>query len=674
MYEENNIRSIDLLSNEVVKNKEYIEREFTNFINEFKYQDISYFNQLHMNLTQDKRELVILLDHINMYVPDLFNELSNNPLEITEVFEDCLAEMSKESGGFTIHYKSTQNIVKIRDINSSLANRLIKIQGIVISASSVETKPKNLYLQCRTCSNVKLTKSFIPRNCDNTGCPLDPFLVISSKCDNVDSQYIKLQEFFEDVPVGETPRHFSVLLEKSLVNKVAPGNRVNILGVYSIRNQSNKNYSYIKAIGIENDSKSRKTTFTGDEEILFRELSRNNIYEKIKRSIAPGIYGRDDVKAAIACLLFGGTRRIKDDGITLRGDINILIIGDPGMGKSQILKYVEMVSPISVFTSGKGSSAAGLTASVVKNKDNEFYLEGGALVLADQGVCCIDEFDKMNLYDQVAIHEAMEQQTISIAKAGITTVLNTRTSILAAANPSFGRYDDYKGLSENVDFSSTILSRFDCVFILKDKSDKNDKTLAEHVLDLNINSNKKLKDDNIIDIDTLRNYIEYAKSRCRPTLSESALQKLSAFYVSVREQVTTYESDANSRNVVPITIRQLEALIRISESLAKMELQNIVTVTHVEEAIRIFQSSTINAVSQGHFIEGMYRPDFYSKIKNTIIKIKEVMPINVGKTFGEVVDLLKEKDEFLIKKSIDFLIKNNKIISKDHGKLLIRTP
>ena len=214
------------------------------------------------------------------------------------------------------------------------------------------------------------------------------------------------------------------------------------------------------------------------------------MYDKITKSIAPSIFGHPDIKKMVAALLFGGIPKKLPDGMKLRGDINLLLLGDPSVAKSQFLKFVDRIAPISVYTSGKGSSAAGLTASVIKDAaSGEFQLEGGAMVLADGGVVCIDEFDKMRPQDRVAIHEAMEQQTISIAKAGITTTLNSRTSVIAAANPLYGRYDDLKHAAEQIDFQSSILSRFDAIFIVKDiREDALDKAIASHVLNLHMHA------------------------------------------------------------------------------------------------------------------------------------------------------------------------------------------
>jgi DNA replication licensing factor MCM5 len=232
-----------------------------------------------------------------------------------------------------------------------------------------------------------------------------------------------------------------------------------------------------------------------DQEEINRIQRLPQLYEKISSSIAPALFGHNDIKKAIALQLFGGTRKHLPDGMRLRGDINVLLLGDPSCGKSQFLKFAVQAAPIGVYTSGKGSSAAGLTASVLRDPaSGQFHLEGGALVLADGGMVCIDEFDKMREQDRVAIHEAMEQQTISIAKAGITTILNSRTSVLAAANPIFGRYDDMKTATENIDFQTTILSRFDLIFIVRDTQDnRKDINLAKHILNIHKHGDAAVK-------------------------------------------------------------------------------------------------------------------------------------------------------------------------------------
>lgn len=461
-------------------------------------------------------------------------------------------------------------------------------------------------------------------------CPLDPYYVVHEKCQFIDQQIIKLQEAPDMVPVGELPRHIVITADRYLTNRVVPGTRCTLMGVFSIYQSKGAKGNtavairnpYLRAVGIHADvdhSMKGHAMFTEEEEQEFLEMSRMpNLYETFANCVAPSIYGNLDIKKAIACLLMGGSKKILPDGMKLRGDINVLLLGDPGTAKSQLLKFVEKAAPICVYTSGKGSSAAGLTASVQRDASTrEFYLEGGAMVLADGGVVCIDEFDKMRDEDRVAIHEAMEQQTISIAKAGITTILNSRTSVLAAANPIFGRYDDLKTPGENIDFQTTILSRFDMIFIVRDAHDRGrDERIARHVMGLAMGN--KGADEQVqaeISVDKMKRYISYCRQqairlqameymltmtrKCAPRLSPEAAEKLSSHFVSIRRQVHAAEMSANQRSSIPITVRQLEAIVRITESLAKLTLSPVANEEHVDEAIRLFLASTMDAVTQG---------------------------------------------------------------------------
>jgi DNA replication licensing factor MCM5 len=358
-------------------------------------------------------------------------------------------------------------------------------------------------------------------------CPMDPYFVVHEKCQFIDQQILKLQEAPDQVPVGELPRHILISADRYLTNRVVPGSRCTVMGVFSIYQSKGAKGTnaavairnpYLRAVGIHADvdhTMKGNAIFTEEEEQEFLEMSRRpDLYEVFANCIAPSIYGNADIKKAIACLLMGGSKKILPDGMKLRGDINVLLLGDPGTAKSQLLKFVEKVAPIAIYTSGKGSSAAGLTASVQRDTSTrEFYLEGGAMVLADGGVVCIDEFDKMRDEDRVAIHEAMEQQTISIAKAGITTILNARTSVLAAANPIFGRYDDMKSPGENIDFQTTILSRFDMIFIVRDAHDRGrDEKIAMHVMGLAMGGRgveEQVQAE--ISVEKMKRYISYCK-------------------------------------------------------------------------------------------------------------------------------------------------------------------
>lgn len=435
--------------------------------------------------------------------------------------------------------------VSIRNLDSMTIARMVRVPGIVIGASVMSSKATELCIQCRNCSfstALPIVGGFtgvtLPRQCgrkrlpkDPTPtCPLDPYFVLHEKCRFVDQQVIKLQEAPDQVPVGELPRHVLITADRYLTNRVVPGSRCTVMGIFSIyQNKASKNSPtggavairtpYLRAVGIQTDidqAAKGNATFSEEEEQEFLELSRRpDLYNIMADCIAPSIYGNRDIKKAILCLLMGGSKKILPDGMRLRGDINVLLLGDPGTAKSQLLKFVEKAAPISIYTSGKGSSAAGLTASVQRDQSTrEFYLEGGAMVLADGGVVCIDEFDKMRDEDRVAIHEAMEQQTISIAKAGITTILNARTSVLAAANPIFGRYDDMKTPGENIDFQTTILSRFDMIFIVKDvHSREKDERMAKHVMGIHMDG-RGAEDvaESEIPVQKMRRYITYCKT------------------------------------------------------------------------------------------------------------------------------------------------------------------
>ncbi|GMF73860.1 unnamed protein product [Aspergillus oryzae] len=478
-----------------------------------------------------------------------------------------------------------------------------------------------------------------PGDAPGEQCPLDPYVVSHEKCQFVDQQVLKLQEAPDQVPVGELPRHVLVSADRYLANRVVPGSRCTVMGIFSIYQSKGAKKDgapairnpYMRAVGISTDldqTVKGSAIFSEEEEQEFLELSRRpDLYDALARSIAPSIYGNFDIKKAIVCLLMGGSKKILPDGMKLRGDINVMLLGDPGTAKSQLLKFTEKVSPIAIYTSGKGSSAAGLTASVQRDQaTREFYLEGGAMVLADGGVVCIDEFDKMRDEDRVAIHEAMEQQTISIAKAGITTILNSRTSVLAAANPIFGRYDDLKTPGENIDFQTTILSRFDMIFIVRDDHDRNrDENIARHVMGVHMGGRGiEEQVEAEIPLDKMKRYISYCRTRCAPRLSPEAAEKLSSHFVSIRKQVHRAELDANARSSIPITVRQLEAIVRITESLAKLSLSPIATEAHVDEAIRLFLASTMDAITQG---EGQGSKEMMEEVSKIEDELKRRLPI-----------------------------------------------
>lgn len=635
---------------------------------------------------------------------------------------------------FQVQFISSSRPMGIRNLDSSHIGKFVRIPGIVVSASNVIARPTMVCIQCRACKTERMLSvggSFgaipLPRACPgpaggadlDTGrqpCPRDPFIILPERSHCVDQQTLKIQEAPDSIPVGELPRQVLLTLDRALVNRVAPGTRIIANGIYAIFQapQSAKatkgtvaiRSPYLRIVGLQiqqetgGDGGGSSGQSESSEESQFAAMAREpNFLQRFVRSIGPSIFGNEDIKEALACLLFGGSRKILPDGLRLRGDINVLLLGDPGTAKSQFLKFIERVAPISVYTSGKGSSAAGLTATVVRDPSSgDFYLEGGAMVLADGGVVCIDEFDKMNLEDRVAIHEAMEQQTISIAKAGITTILNSRTAVLAAANPVFGRYDEMRTPGENIDFSTTILSRFDMIFVVRDEHDpQRDASMARHVISVHMNNTRggggaavanEATNTGEFDLGLMKRYIRYCKGHCAPRLSHEAAQKLAAHYVSIRNEVYRLDKAAGAamlggqtatptNTTIPITIRQLEAIIRIAESLAKMTLSTQATFAHVDEAIRLFRVSTLKAVMSGQYaLDGITaRPDLVAQMDRVEKAVRVRLPVGSSVLYRnllrEMVDA-KRFPEPIVLRTLDVMVQQEKLLLKSQGKVLVR--
>ncbi|EGB05423.1 hypothetical protein AURANDRAFT_38450 [Aureococcus anophagefferens] len=562
----------------------------------------------------------------------------------------------------------------------------------------------------------------IPQRCDvspaeATGtekfdCGQSPYEIIPDKCSYVDQQTLKLQEVPEAVPTGEMPRSVTLTVERGLVDFVSPGARISVLGVYSLFDRSDNPRSsevtiaairipYVKVVGIEADTSGhrKEQRFTPREEEIFATLSRRaDIHHLLATSIAPSIQGEytSDVKKALACQLIGGCKKTLPDGTKLRGDINILLLGDPSTAKSQFLKFVQKVAPVGVYTSGKGSSAAGLTASVIRDRNKEFFLEGGAMVLADGGICCIDEFDKMREADRVAIHEAMEQQTISIAKAGITTVLNSRTSVLAAANPIFGRYDDLRSTAENIDMMSTILSRFDCIFIVRDIRDESrDIFIAKHVMGVHMKASDSARVNDApevtagqsshehlqnLELSMLRDYISFCRSRCSPRLDEETSALLASEYVLIRSAIKQRAEEAGGPRqlAVPITIRQLEALVRLAESLAKMRLNSKVDVADVYEALRLFKMSTMTAASVASPASGaemrFLADDERAQIQNAEQFVKQRVPIGADASTMRLLEegIVLGHSDFALRRALNIMNQRTELSELSQGRRVRR--
>ena len=652
--------------------------QFQEFLKEWHVENsFVYREQLLHNGELENYYIKINFEDIETFDLKLSMELRSKPMYHLPLLEEAVNKLYgsininktiDELPKFQVQIVSGENPKKIRDLKSEDIGNLTKIDGIVINAGEVLIKGKEVVLECKSCGHQKhlilehgISGIIAPSKCENSNsnrnpgtdrCAYSPYKINDLNSKFIDYQVLKIQENGKDIPTGEIPRTYKIIAERYLCDRLIPGNKVSLTGVYTIKEQNFARKSaklaglkvpYIYLLGFENltgGGRDFNPNYTNEEKERFKSMSEDpEIYEKITKSIGVNIFGNNSIKSAISCLLFGGSSKKLPDKTNLRGDINVLLIGDPSTAKSQFLKFVHKIAPVSVYTSGKGSSAAGLTATIIRDPaTKQFHLEGGALVLADGGVVCIDEFDKMRTQDRIAIHEAMEQQTISIAKAGITTILNSRTSILAAANPTMGSYVSYKSRSEQIDLQTTILSRFDCIFTVIDRRDReNDRKIARHIINLHIQKdNSSLPTE--IDLGILKKYIAFARATCFPRLTSESAEVLQNLFLQHRSKVKHLKK--KNKKHIPITVRQLEAIIRLSESIAKMRLAKTVTKKDVEIANKIFEISTMDSLKSG--VKSLiYDPNR----KNNIIKIEEhirsILPINNKISIGDLEEDLE---------------------------------
>jgi len=594
------------LVHEVTTPTDYISM-LEDFIKHFKDAEgnFKYVNSLKRAIVEGKLSVEISFNDILSFSTELADYIAKNPENALETMSKIFVSiLEQEAPEFAekIPYIiprfvdiPSSLIIKVRDIRSIHVGKLVAIEGIVVRATPPMQRIYKAVFK-HDCGNEvtvivtseSIEKPSICQYCQKIG---GNWKLEVEKSLYRDFQRLVIQERPEEIPAGRMPRSIEVDVYDDLVDVVRPGDRVVIIGIPQLRVSSTKKSRSIFSIYIlvNNVIVSQRLLeeieITKEDEEKILVLARDSmVRRKIIASIAPSIYGLWDIKEAIALMLFGGTPKQLRDGTRIRGDIHILIIGDPGTAKSQLLQYVARIAPRAIYTTGRGATAAGLTAAVVRDKQSgEFYLEAGALVLADGGVACIDEIDKMREEDRVAIHEAMEQQTVSIAKAGIVARLNARTSVLAAGNPRYGRYLPNRSIAENVNLPPTILSRFDLIFVIKDMPNVDkDLRLAKHITA----THKQFEEVKpIIDIDLLRKYIAYARKNIKPVLTDEAKRLIEEFFVEMRKK-----SLSAPESPIAITARQLEALIRLAEAHAKMALKNEVTEEDAAEAIRLMKS------------------------------------------------------------------------------------
>lgn len=549
----------------------------------------------------EKKSLFIDYEELSRYDLELAEELISNPDNIIKNFREILFEKLKPVNDLVDEHKCYARFYNIprekgytifvRDITSDYVGKLISVDGTVTKITDVLPRVLIARFVCNKCNtphDVFQESRFLyePPFCE-TCRKKSEFRFIPDESFWTDVQRMEIQEPLEMLKGGEQARRIEIWVEDDLTDLVKPGDKITVTGIVRLlppKKRGSIYYKFIEANNIEGvEMEFEEIEISESDERKIKKLAKDpRVHENIVNSIAPGIYGYREVKEAIALQLFGGRpKKSLPDGTKLRSDIHILLVGDPGVAKSRMLQYVDQIAPKSIYVTGKGTTGAGLTATAEKDEFAEggWTLKAGALVLAGGGIAAIDEFDKMNKDDRDSMHEAMEQQTISVAKAGIVTKFLANTSILAAANPKFSRFDTYKPLGEQFDIPPTLLSRFDLIFPIRDILDsERDSEIADHMLKVH-KTEKEIKEiEPEINVDLFRKYVAYARKNIHPVLTDDAAEKIKNFYVALR---------SGSREAVRATPRQLEALIRLSEASAKMRLSNEVTVSDAERAIEL---------------------------------------------------------------------------------------
>jgi replicative DNA helicase Mcm len=537
---------------------------------------------------------------LSKFDPDLASILLDQPEEVIKASELAVEQFdsSKKPKDFKVRFRNLpeSQTIMLRNIRSKMIDKFLSSSGIVRQKSDVRPQVTSARFECPSCGNVinvlQLDNKFKePNTC---GCGRKGKFRLLSK-ELIDVQKLVLEEAPEDLEGGEQPKRMDVLLKADLVSpigdkKTNPGTKILVNGMVKeipillrTGGQSTRFDLLIDANYIESiDEDYRTIEISKEEGEQILELAKDpKILKKLIDSIAPTIFGHERVKEALIYQVMGGVQKKRDDGATTRGDMHMLLIGDPGSGKSQLLKRMKMVAPKARYVSGKGVSGAGLTASVVRDEFlRGWSLEAGALVLANRGFCMIDELDKMTKEDRDAMHEALEQQTVSISKANIQATLRCETTVLAAANPKFGRFDPYEIIAKQIDLPSTLINRFDLIFPIKDLPNKErDESMAKFILELHQNIEGQQPE---IDTELLRKYIIYARQKISPKLTDSAIEEIKNYYVSIR---SAEGGEEGSIRTVPISPRQLEGLVRLAEASARTRLSDKVTKKDSRRAI-----------------------------------------------------------------------------------------
>ena len=659
------------------------------FLTQFKDAtgSFSYVEQIDQMMSKHSKYIVVDYNDLVLF-PVIESHFNENPDQILDAFSRAIKEILKER--FPDYAEKIKHDIRarianfpvqrsLRQINSEIITKMTSVSGMVVRSSEVKPLAKEVTYKCLDKHISKFTlldgmSLNASVKCQTPNCKHTSLAIIPKASRFIDFQILRLQELPEDLPPGQLPHYVNVSIKQDLVDYARPGDRIVLTGIvrieqerisgvsksesalYRLRMDGN-NVEFIGGKGLKSSRRTEREEISPDEEKIIKSLAKNpDIYDRLIASFAPHIRGHALFKEAILLLIVGSTQRVLTDGTKIRGDINVFLVGDPGTAKSEMLKFCARIAPRGLYTSGRGSTAAGLTAAVVRDASGIFMLEAGAVVLGDQGLVCIDEFDKMRPEDRSALHEVMEQQSASIAKGGIVATLNARTSILAAANPMFGKYDIFKNIYENVNLPIPLLTRFDLVFIVRDiPSQEKDRNIAQHIISQHGSSGTDTT--SLIDIDILTKYLSYAK-RGEPALTKEAENLIMEFYLKMRNI-----SGDDKENMITITPRQLEGLIRLATARARLLLKNKVEGEDADRAIYLFNEMLKNSgtdVNTGKVDIGVLQ----GRPKSEVSKLQMFMEI-LRTLEGEPKSSVPEQD------FVDELVKSDKF-SEEEARNYIR--